>query len=128
ARDRGARRRRRVVRPGRAARVSGRPAAGGGRRGALDRIGGSGDMKTALADDDTAPTDSGEIADTIASVVDEVRRRATAAWAGATTTGARRRRNEDRWAAFGGTVVVADGMGGRHGGVLASSTAVDEYL
>src|SRR5690606_40091711 len=29
---------------------------------------------------------------------------------------------------FGGTVVVADGMGGRHGGVLASSTAVDEYL
>lgn len=85
-------------------------------------------MKTALADEDTTPTDSGEIAEVVAAVVAQAHSSVAPSWAGATTIGLRRRHNEDRWGAAGTAIVIADGMGGRHGGVLASNTAVDEYL
>lgn len=84
-------------------------------------------MVTVLDDDDTTPTANDHV---LREIRAGVRRDPVGIieWAGASASGTRRRHNEDAWGSDGEVFAIADGMGGRRGGIVASQTAVDSYL
>jgi serine/threonine protein phosphatase PrpC len=85
-------------------------------------------VNTAVRDDDTLPSD---LARTLGRSVRSwaMGDTSVSSWAAASETGLQRSHNEDAWGQREGSVfVVADGMGGRPGGAVAATAAVDALL
>lgn len=84
-------------------------------------------MMLGLDDDDTTPTENADVLSELTATL-AASPLTVVEWGTATSPGMRRRVNEDAWGHRNEIFVIADGMGGRGGGALASRTAIDRFL
>ena len=80
-----------------------------------------------IDDDDTTPTENTDVLHELTATL-AASPLTVSEWGTATSPGIRRRVNEDAWGHRDQIFVIADGMGGRGGGSLASRSAVDRFL
>jgi PPM family protein phosphatase len=90
-------------------------------------------MNADLRDEATVPSDFvrsliGLLDEPLPPTADDDQGSHIAEWAATTMAGTGRADNEDAWGQRSGTFVVADGMGGRPGGITAATTAVAAAL